>query len=677
MSSVLRIKNNMKDISYKIKKLRNQLNDHNYRYYVMNEPIVSDSEYDTIMRELERLEAKDKSLITPDSPTQRVGAPPLKEFGTITHREPMLSLANAMDKEELNAFYVRLKKSLKSQNALELIGEPKLDGLGVELVYEDSFFVYGSTRGDGITGENITQNLKTIKSIPLKLRSDLRPTPSLLEVRGEVFINKDGFKKLNVNREKNNLPTFANPRNAAAGSLRQLDSKITADRPLSIYCYEVSRVLGASFSTHLEFLSALKDWGFPVNPEIKLINSSEKMVSYHENLESLRNNLTYDIDGSVFKINQIKERILLGIRSRSPRWAIAGKFKAQQVTTKVVGIIASIGRTGAITPVAQLDPVNVGGVNVTNATLHNQDEVDRKDVRIGDTVILQRAGDVIPEVVKVILEKRRQPSARYLLPKECPSCDQNIYRPKGESVARCQNLSCPAQIKGRIIHFISKSALNIDGFGEKLVDQLVEKKIIQTVDDIFKLTFEKLERLDRMAEKSANNILSAINVAKKTTFSRFIYGLGIRNIGYHLSKVLENAFEGNIDNFKNSSIEKLESIDEVGPIVAETIIKFWEESSNVQMVESCLSSGVELSPVSTLTNQKLSGKIFVFTGKLTKFSRNQAKDMVELNGGNTSSSISKKVDFLVSGSDVGSKLKKAKDLLITILTEQEFLDMIK
>tara|TARA_B110000196_G_scaffold96498_1_gene83591 strand:+ start:484 stop:2487 length:2004 start_codon:yes stop_codon:yes gene_type:complete len=667
----------MDDISYKIKKLRDQLNDHNFRYYVMNQPIISDSEYDIIMRELERLENKNKNLITPDSPTQRVGAPPLKEFGTITHHEPMLSLANAMNKEELKAFYNRLKKSLETQTDLELIGEPKLDGLGVELVYENSFFVYGSTRGDGITGENITQNLKTIKSIPLRLRSNIKPAPSLLEVRGEVFINKDGFKKLNALREKENLPAFANPRNAAAGSLRQLDSKITADRPLSIYCYEVSRVLGASFNTHLEFLSALKDWGFPVNPEIKLIKKSENMVRYHENLESIRNNLAYDIDGSVFKINQIKERNTLGIRSRSPRWAIAGKFKAQQVTTRVLGIIASIGRTGAITPVAQLEPVNVGGVNVTNATLHNQDEVDRKDVRIGDTVILQRAGDVIPEVVKVILEKREKQSARYLLPEECPSCNQNIYRPKGEVVARCKNLSCPAQIKGRIIHFISKAALNIEGFGEKLVGQLVEENIIQTVDDIFKLTFKKLEDLDRMAEKSANNILIAIDNAKKTTFARFIYALGIRNVGYHLSKVLENAFKGNIDNFRKSSVEKLESIDEVGPIVAQTIIKFWEESSNVQMVESCLSLGVELSPISSLIADKLRGKVFIFTGTLTQLNRNQAKELVEVNGGSTSNSMSKKIDFLVAGPGAGSKLKKAKDLKIAILTEQQFLDMIK
>ena len=667
----------MKDIATKIKDLRDQIDNHNYRYYVMDNPIISDSEYDQIMRELEALEKNNENLITPDSPTQRVGAPPLKEFGTITHREPMLSLANAMSEEEIIAFYIRLEKVLKTQKDIELIGEPKLDGLGVELVYEDNMFVSGSTRGDGIVGENITQNLKTIKAIPLKLRTDLRETPSLLEVRGEVFISTSDFKKLNDTRIKNDLPEFANPRNAAAGSLRQLDSNITAERPLSIYCYEAGEVLGASFNTHLDFLSALKDWGFPVNPEIKLVKTPKKMVEYHKNLELIRNKLSYDIDGTVFKINKIQQRKTLGIRSRSPRWAIAGKFKAQQVTTRVLNIVASVGRTGAVTPVAQLEPVNVGGVNVTNATLHNQDEVDRKDVRIGDKIILQRAGDVIPEVVKVIIEKRPKKTAPYLLPAECPSCNHLLVRLKDEVVTRCKNRSCPAQIKGRIIHFISKSALDIDGFGEKLVGQLVDKKIIETIDDVFKLTFKKLESLDRMAEKSANNILNAIHDAKKTSFARFIYALGIRNVGYHLSKVLEKEFKGNIESFRKSSIENLEAIDEVGPIVAKTIIKFWNESSNVQIVESCLSLGVELAPVSTPISEKLKDKVFVFTGTLTKFNRNEAKDLVTSNGGKTSNSISKKIDFLVAGPGAGSKLKKSKDLAITILTEQEFLDIIK
>ena len=643
----------------------------------MDNPIISDSEYDIIMRELNELEKQYPGLITPDSPTQRVGAPPLTAFGTITHRQPMLSLANAMNKEEMNAFNERIKKGLETQDNVQLIGEPKLDGLGVELVYEEGLLIHGSTRGDGISGENITQNLKTIASIPLSLRENLRPAPLLLEVRGEVFINKAGFKELNINRESKDLPIFANPRNAAAGSLRQLDSTITSERPLSIYCYEAGEILGTSFNTHLEFLSALKEWGFPVNSEIRPINSPEGMITYHNNLESKRNNLPYEIDGTVFKVNNIDQRKFLGIRSRSPRWAVAGKFKAEQVTTTINNIIPSLGRTGAVTPVAHLEPVTVGGVTVTHATLHNQNEINRKNIRIGDTVILQRAGDVIPEIVKVILEKRPSETSPYFLPIKCPSCNHDIFRPEDEVVARCHNLSCPAQTKGRVEHFVSKIALNIDGFGEKLVDQLVDKNIIKTFDDIFKLTFENLKNLDRMAEKSAENILKAIEEAKKTTFARFIYALGIRNVGYHLSKVLENSFEGNIEKFRDSNLEKLKSIDEVGPIVAETIIKFWEESSNVEIVEACLSLGVELAPVSSLISKKLKDKVFVFTGSLTKFSRNQAKDLVESNGGKTSNSISKKIDFLVAGPGAGSKMKKAKDLAIIILTEQKFLDMIK
>ena len=643
----------------------------------MDNPIISDSEYDIIMRELNELEKQYPGLITPDSPTQRVGAPPLTAFGTITHRQPMLSLANAMNKEEMNAFNERIKKGLETQDNVQLIGEPKLDGLGVELVYEEGLLIHGSTRGDGISGENITQNLKTIASIPLSLRENLRPAPLLLEVRGEVFINKAGFKELNINRESKDLPIFANPRNAAAGSLRQLDSTITSERPLSIYCYESGEILGTSFNTHLEFLSALKEWGFPVNSEIRPINSPEGMIAYHNNLESKRNNLPYDIDGTVFKVNNLDQRKFLGIRSRSPRWAVAGKFKAEQVTTTINNIIPSLGRTGAVTPVAHLEPVTVGGVTVTHATLHNQNEINRKNIRIGDTVILQRAGDVIPEIVKVILEKRPSETSPYFLPIKCPSCNHDIFRPEDEVVARCHNLSCPAQTKGRVEHFVSKIALDIDGFGEKLVDQLVDKNIIKTFDDIFKLTFENLKNLDRMAEKSAENILKAIEEAKKTTFARFIYALGIRNVGYHLSKVLENSFEGNIEKFRDSNLEKLKSIDEVGPIVAETIIKFWEESSNVEIVEACLSLGVELAPVSSLISKKLKDKVFVFTGSLTKFSRNQAKDLVESNGGKTSNSISKKIDFLVAGPGAGSKMKKAKDLAIIILTEQKFLDMIK
>ena len=661
----------------KIQALRDQLNDHNYRYYVLDDPLISDSEYDQLFRELQKLETDNPNLITEDSPTRRVGAEPLSSFGSWTHRMPMLSLANAMNEDELAAFDTRVKKGLGTEKDLEYMAEPKLDGLAVELVYENGFFVNGSTRGDGITGEDITQNLKTITAIPLSLRKNGQKTPPLLEVRGEVFITKDGFKKLNRNQEKEALSPFANPRNAAAGSLRQLDSKITATRPLSIYCYEAGRIDGISFDTHEDFLSTLKEWGFPVNPEIQKVNNAETMVAFHRNLEAKRDSLPYGIDGTVFKVNAINQRNALGIRSRSPRWAIAGKFKAQQATTLVQNIIPSVGRTGAVTPVARLEPVNVGGVVVTNATLHNQDEIDRKDVRVGDTVLIQRAGDVIPEVVKVIPAKRPPETKTYQLPTACPSCGQEVFRPEGEVVTRCQNLSCPAQVKGRIEHFVSKGALDIDGFGEKLVDQLVDKKLILTVDDIFKLNFDDLVNLDRMAEKSALNILTAIQDSKQTTFARFVYALGIRNVGAHLSKVLEKAFVGDIEKFMNAAAEELEAIDEVGPIVAETITTFLSNCTNTNVIESCLSLGIRLKKVEEPKSLLLQGKTFVFTGALTQFSRNEAKEMTEAHGGKVSGSVSKNTDFVVAGPGAGSKLKKATELDIPVLSEAEFLDMLK
>jgi DNA ligase (NAD+) len=660
-----------------IQDLRDQLNDHNYRYYVLDDPLISDSEYDQLFRELQKLEIDNPNLITEDSPTHRVGAEPLSSFGSWTHRMPMLSLANAMNEDELAAFDTRVKKGLDTEKDLEYMAEPKLDGLAVELVYENGFFVNGSTRGDGITGEDITQNLKTITAIPLSLRKNGQKTPPLLEVRGEVFITKDGFKKLNRNQEKEELSPFANPRNAAAGSLRQLDSKITATRPLSIYCYEAGRIDGISFDTHEDFLSTLKEWGFPVNPEIQKVNNAETMVAFHRNLETKRDSLPYEIDGTVFKVNAINQRNALGIRSRSPRWAIAGKFKAQQATTLVQNIIPSVGRTGAVTPVARLEPVNVGGVVVTNATLHNQDEIDRKDVRVGDTVLIQRAGDVIPEVVKVIPAKRPPETKTYQLPTECPSCGQEVSRPEGEVVTRCQNLSCPAQVKGRIEHFVSKGALDIDGFGEKLVDQLVDKKLILTVDDIFKLNFDDLVNLDRMAEKSALNILTAIQDSKQTTFARFVYALGIRNVGAHLSKVLEKAFVGDIEKFMKAAEEELEAIDEVGPIVAETITTFLSNCTNTNVIESCLSLGIRLKKVEKPKSLLLQGKTFVFTGALTQFSRNEAKEMTEAHGGKVSGSVSKNTDFVVAGPGAGSKLKKATELDIPVLSEAEFLDRLK
>ncbi|MEC9437415.1 MAG: NAD-dependent DNA ligase LigA [Candidatus Neomarinimicrobiota bacterium] len=663
------------EIKTKILDLRKKLNDHNYNYYVLNDPIISDSEYDVLLRTLQNLERQYPELITADSPTQRVGASPIDAFESIDHRVPMLSLENAMDSDELISYYNRTKKGLGDVSDIDFIAEPKLDGIGVEIVYENGKLKYGLTRGDGIKGENITQNLKTINAIPLSLRTNQRPAPNLLEVRGEVFMLKDKFKELNNHRSDNELSIFANPRNAAAGSLRQLDSSVTASRPLSIYCYEPGEIDGENFDTHKDFLNALTDWGFPVNNEIILTKNIDEIVSYHNMLESKRNDLPYEIDGTVFKVNNIEKRNTLGSRSRSPRWAIAGKFKAEQVTSEVLDIIASIGRTGAITPVAKLKPVNVGGVIVTNATLHNQDEIDRKDVRIGDTVWVQRAGDVIPEVVKVVKSKRPKSTLKYKLPNSCPECSSEIVRPKGESVARCHNLSCPAQIKGRIKHFISKGGLDVDGFGEKLVDQLVEKNIIRTFDDIFKLRFDDLVDLDRMAKKSAENILASIEISKKTTFAKFVYALGIRNVGAHLSKVLESKYNANLRKFQQATFTELELINEVGPIVAEAIIQFWSDESNLAIIDSCINYGIEFEQVSHPISQKFENLSFVFTGTLTSLTRSEAKKIVESNGGRVNSSISNNTNFVVAGKSAGSKLEKAKSHGVKIITENEFLEM--
>ena len=665
---------NIKD---KIQQLRRKLDEHNYRYYVLDDPLISDAEYDRLLRELQTFEEENPDLITPDSPTQRVGARPLDAFGSIRHRIPMLSLANAMDTDELLAFHDRLIRRLGEEQVIEYIAEPKLDGLAVELVYENGHFVNGSTRGNGTIGENITQNLKTIRAIPLALRSAEQAEPTLLEVRGEVFIRKDDFEALNRQRKAANESVFANPRNAAAGSLRQLDSNITATRSLSIFCYQAGTIEGLSFDTHSTFLAALKDWGFPVNPEIKVLDGIEETVTFHTDLEARRNTLPYEIDGSVIKVNNYSLREELGVRSRSPRWAIAGKFKAQQETTVIEDIILSVGRTGAVTPVAKLQPVKVGGVMVSNVTLHNQDEIERKDIRVGDTVLIQRAGDVIPQVVKVIIEKRPTGTESFKMINVCPECGHEVHRPEGEAVARCQNLSCPAQVKRSIEHFVSKNAMDIDGMGEKLIDQLVEEKLVNSVDDLYRLTADQLASLERMAEKSADNILSALNDSKSTNFHRFVHALGIRNVGEHVAKVLEKACAGNMDSFMAANVEQLEAIDEVGPIVAETIVKFWADDNNVQIVNNCFELGIALKETSNESEQIFAEEIFVFTGSLETFTRQEAKNIVISRGGKATGSVSAKTDFVVAGPGAGSKLKKAEELGVTILTEEDFQNMIE
>ena len=660
----------------RIDELRGIIQDHNYRYYILDDPTISDGEYDILLCELENIEKENPELITPDSPTQRVGSTPVTEFGTIEHRIPMLSLANAMNEEEFVAFDKRMQKGLDT-DSVTYMAEPKLDGLGVELVYENGLLVYGSTRGDGYTGEDITHNLKTIRGIPLSLRIVDITVPALLEVRGEVFIRKDDFIALNKKQELDEKPPFANPRNAAAGSLRQLDPKITVDRPLSIYCYQGGMINGQTFPDHASFLDALKKWGLPVNPFVQVVTGSDGIISYHRELEEKRNDLPYEIDGTVFKINNYNERENLGSRSRSPRWAIAGKFKAQQATTVINDIDVQVGRTGALTPVAKLNPVYVAGVTVTSATLHNQDKIDRKDIRIGDTVLIERAGDVIPKVVKVITEKRPNGTKPFQIPAECPACGHGAHRPEGEVILRCGNISCPRQIKGRIQHFASKLAMNIDGLGVKVIDQLVEEGLLKTIDDLYSLNQESLVVLDRLGEKSAGNLIEAISNSKETTFARFVYALGIRNVGEHIAKVLEKQFSGNLGEFQNADVEELENIDEIGPIVAETVVQFWSDKSNKLIVQNCLDKGVSLAEIEIKEYQLFEGQIFVFTGSLENFTRKNAKDMVEDLGGKASSSVSKNTDFVVAGPGAGSKLKKAEELGIDVLTEDEFLAKVK
>ena len=659
------------DVRKKVETLRKQLDHHNYRYYVLDDPEVADQEYDTLLRELQKLEQNHPELVTHDSPTQRIGARPLEAFGSVDHRLPMLSLENAMSDEELIAFDERVKKGLDVDKSIEYVAELKMDGLAVELVYENGTFVRGSTRGDGFTGEGITQNLRTVRAIPLKLRD--QKWPSSFEVRGEVFMDKQGFVLLNEQRLKEGESPFANPRNAAAGSLRQLDSSVTAGRPLKFFAYELA---GATQPSQWETLESLKSWGLPVNGHTKLCGSMDAAVNFFHRWENERESLPYEIDGVVVKVNDLAQREALGVRSRSPRWAIAGKFKAQQVTTVVEDIIASVGRTGAVTPVAKLEAVSVGGVTVTNATLHNQDEINRKDVRIGDTVLVQRAGDVIPEVVKVISEKRPKETKPYSLPDSCPQCNGEVIRPEGEVVARCQNAACPAQVKGRIDHFVSKRAMNMDGLGTKLIDQMVEEGLLRDFSDIFTLKKEDVAGLERMAEKSAENLMDAIKASKIVSLWRFVYGLGIRNIGEHLAQVLANRF-GDLDAIMSAAPEELEEIDEVGPIVAASIHSFFSGESNRAIVERCLASGVTLENPPTLSESTpLEGKTFVFTGSLEKFTRSEAKEMVEHLGGRAGGSVSQKTDYLVAGPGTGSKKTKAEELGVPILTETEFFNLI-
>ncbi|OGD15762.1 DNA ligase (NAD(+)) LigA [Candidatus Atribacteria bacterium RBG_19FT_COMBO_35_14] len=666
---------NQVNIIKKIEELREKIRYHNYRYYVLDDPTVSDTEYDRLMRDLIELEERYPRYITPYSPTQRVGIEPVSEFTTVKHITPMLSLANAFSTEELRAFNQRIKK-LIPQHKLEYVVELKIDGLAVALVYENSIFIRGATRGDGVTGEEITSNLKTIKTIPLKLfGEDILPH---FEVYGEVYMKKSDFKKLNEERIKKGESLFANPRNAAAGSVRQLDPRITAQRHLDTFIYRATFPKGNNFDAHMEVLNYLKKIGFKVNPHIKLCQDIEEAINYCqkwiEKKEEL--DLDYEIDGMVIKVNSLKMREELGSTTRSPRWAIAYKFPAQQMTTKVQDIIVQVGRTGALTPVAILDPVRISGSVVQRATLHNEDEIRRKDVRIGDIVLIQKAGEVIPEVVKVIKGKRTGKEMEFIMPSQCPICGAKVFRLEGEVVSRCNSLTCPAQIKERIRHFASRNAMDIEGLGPAIIDQLVEKDLIKDISNLYFLKRSDLISLERMGEKSVDNLLDAIEKSKKKSLANLIYGLGIRYVGVHTSEVITRYYS-TLDKFNEARLEELIEINEIGPKIAESIILFFKEKENLAIIERLRSAGLNFSQEEEKTRKEkvariLAGKQFVLTGTLKDFTRTQAKEIIIELGGRVTDSVSKKTDYVVAGEDPGSKYQKAQKLGVPIINEEEF-----
>jgi len=664
-------------VKKEIEDLSEQLRYHACRYYVLDEPEIPDAEYDRIYRKLQQLESKYPELIMDDSPTQRVGASPLTSFKQITHRLPMLSLDNVFSEEELTTFNQRVQERLNIQQKIEYVAEPKLDGLAISLCYEKGRLKYAATRGDGRIGENVTQNVRTIEAIPLRLRNE--SYPSLLEVRGEVFMPRAGFEKLNQRARKNGEKTFVNPRNAAAGSLRQLDPKITARRPLSMYCYAVGMVEGGELArTHSEILQQLKSFGLPVCPEIMVVQGVTGCIDYYHHLLKKRETLPYDIDGIVYKVNATSLQQRLGFVARAPRWAIAHKFPAEEEITEIIDVDFQVGRTGAITPVARLKPVYVGGVTVSNATLHNMDEIRRKDIHIADQVIVRRAGDVIPEVVSVVLNRRKSSVAPVIMPVHCPVCGSLIEQLEGEAVARCTGgLFCRAQRAEAIKHYASRKAMDIDGLGDKLIEQMVGKDIVKTPADLYRLKIEQLVSLERMAEKSADNIIQAIHRSKQPDLAHFIYALGIREVGETTAINLANTFMS-LDALMQTDYETLQQVPDIGPVVARHIVTFFQQSHNREVITAIRSNGVVIIDPEkpAAENLPLQGKIFVITGTLPTLSREEAKAMLIAAGAKVSGSVSKKTDYLLAGEKAGSKLNKSRSFGIEIMKEEELLQWL-
>ncbi len=664
------------EVKIEIAELRSRIEDHNYRYYVLDDPEISDGEYDGLMKQLRGLEKRYPSLLTPDSPTRRVGGAPLsKTFAPVPHTLPMLSLGNAFERREVEEWLERIKRGLGTVEEMELVAEPKLDGCAVELIYRDGLFLRGSTRGDGTIGEDVTWNLKTLKDIPPRLEGDL--IPAYLEVRGEVYMELEKFEELNLRQAGRGGKLFANPRNAAAGSLRQRDPRVTASRPLNIFIYDVGEVKGVKFESQMEMLGALKALGLPTIVRARLCTKPEEIFQYYDRLSEERENLPFEVDGTVIKVNRFDLRRRLGARTREPRWAIAYKFPPREETTRILEINVQVGRTGVLTPVAKLEPVRVGGVTVSSATLHNEDQMTGKDIRVGDYVIIRRAGDVIPEVVKSLPSRRTGQEKKFRMPETCPVCGGKVTRAEGEVARRCLNISCPAQVGRWIKHFASRGAMDIAGLGPKLIEQLLKREILKDVSDLYFLKKEQLIGLERMADKSAQNIIEAIEASRNRPLSRIIYALGIRHVGEHVAEVLAGEFE-TIEALREAKLEELEATPEIGPIVAKTVHEFFQDEGNRKLLEKLCSGGVKFLPgEKKAAGRKLRGLTFVLTGTLSSLSREEARSGIKKLGGKASSGVSKKTDYVVVGSEPGSKLRKAEKLGLRLINEEEFLKLIE
>lgn len=661
-------------IEDRLRKLRDEIEFHNYRYYVLDDPVISDAEYDRLMNELVRLEAAHPELVTPDSPTQRVGAAPAAAFAPVVHRSPMMSLANVYSVEEIRAFDARVRRALDGE-PVEYVAELKIDGLAVSLVYEDGRFVRGATRGDGTTGEDVTHNLKTIRSIPMRLRLD---KPVSMDVRGEVYMVRREFQKLNEERRAAGEPLFANPRNAAAGSLRQLDPKVTAERPLDIFVYGIGYVIGAEDAapdTHFEALSFLKKAGFRTNPNTRLCRTVDEVLDYCAHWGEMRASLDYEIDGVVVKVNSLAQQERLGATARSPRWAVAYKFPARQATTVVRDIIVQVGRTGTLTPVAVLEPVELAGSTVSRATLHNEDMIRAKDIRIGDTVVVEKGGDVIPEVVKAVADRRTGAEREFRMPEKCPECGADVVRLEGESAYRCVGgMACPAQVRESILHFASRDAMDIEGMGPSLVAQLIDAGLVKTVADIYDLKLEDVAALERMGKKSAENLLSAIEKSKSYPLHRLVFALGIRHVGERSARDLAEHF-GTMDRLASATFSELTDVRDVGPKVAESVLAFFREPRNREILRRLADAGVNMKEAEkgvSAGKSPLAGKTVVLTGALERFTRKEAEEAVLARGGRVSGSVSRKTDYVVVGRDPGSKYEKARELGVTVLDEREF-----